>query len=301
MIGIENTSFLLGRGSHFSFKAFMDEENFVITAPKVGSRFMLQVFEKNEVDFRLPSKIYSVKDLEVNENKVKTTGKYQLDYDVEVYEKSLITEWNKIINGTSKKNVVLLYRHPIERFKTAIVQDFASSINENKYDNLFYLIELLLQGGFSEELVMCFLNEFAPLLKIKTGMQILEEKNYNKIYNKVKDLYQYLLKIYTIHASKHGTHHYSDYLSIIYTLMNLRIIKNVISINLDIKGDVENYFQHLTKNKAKTLIPYSNTTSGKELVGDILQENLFIQRSVHSLLKEDLKIYSILNTTIDGL
>ena len=83
--------------------------------------------------------------------------------------------------------------------------------------------------------------------------------------------------------------------------MNLRIIKNVISINLDIKGDVENYFQHLTKNKAKTLIPYSNTTSGKELVGDILQENLFIQRSVHSLLKEDLKIYSILNTTIDGL
>ena len=147
MIGIENTSFLLGRGSHFSFKAFMDEENFVITAPKVGSRFMLQVFEKNEVDFRLPSKIYSVKDLEVNENKVKTTGKYQLDYDVEVYEKSLITEWNKIINGTSKKNVVLLYRHPIERFKTAIVQDFASSINENKYDNLFYLIELLLQGG----------------------------------------------------------------------------------------------------------------------------------------------------------
>jgi len=301
MIGIENTGFLLGKGSHFSFKTFMDEENFVITAPKVGSRFMLQVFEKNEVDFHLPAKIYSVKDLEVTETRVKTTGEYQLDYDVEVYEKSLIQEWNKIINGTSKKNVVLLYRHPVERFKTAIVQDFAASINENRYNNIFYIKELLLQGGFSEELTMLFINDFTKLLERKTGMGFDPEKNYNRIYNQVEKLYKYLLKIYTIHAAKNGTHHYSEYLSIFYTLITLGIFKNVITINLDIKGNIEDYFEHLTKNKAKALIPYSNNENGKELVNDILQENSFIQSSVHNFLKEDLKIYSILNTSIDGL
>lgn len=301
MIGLENKCFLLAKGVHFSFKAFMDEENFVVCAPKVGSRFMLQVFEKNEVDFKLPSKIFSVKDLEVDFNKVQTTGEYQLDYDVEVYENSLINEWNKIINGTSKKNFVLLYRHPIERFKTAIVQDFASSIIENRYNNLFFIKELFLKEGFNEELVMMFIDEFAPQLALKTGMVTESSNNYTELYNQVYPLFKYLLKIYTTHATKHGTHHYSEYLSVFSILNNLGIIKNMISINLDLPGTIEEYFKHLIKNKANTPTPYSNANNGKKLVTEILEEAPFIRKNLHDYLKEDLKIYSILNTKIDGL
>lgn len=301
MIGIQNKGIILGKNAFFSFKVFMDNENFVITAPKVGSRFLLQVFEKNEVDFKLPCHIHSITDLKVKNSQVTTTGEYELDYDVEVYEQSIKNEWNKIIDGKSTKNLVLLYRHPIERFKSAIIQDFAGSITEGRYDNFFYIKELLMNNGFSEEIAMMFITQFGPILSNNTGMTQHQDNAYQQLYIQIEDAFKYLLKVYTSHAVKNGTHHYSDYLSVFDVLDKLGIVKYGTCINLDSKGDLENYFKSYIERKANVPIPHSNAKNGKDLVTKLFEENRFLRENLHKHLKEDLVIYSILNSKIDGL
>jgi hypothetical protein len=296
MIGIQNKGIILGKSPFFSFKAFMDSENFVITAPKVGSRFLLQVFEKNEVDFKLPTHIHSISDLKVTSSQVITTGDYKLHYDVELYEQSLKNEWNKIIDGKSTKTLVFLYRHPIERFKSAIIQDFAGSITEGRYDNFFYIKELLLNKGFSEENAMMFISQFGPILSNNTGMTIRQDNSYQQLYMQVEDAFKYLLKVYTSHAVKNGTHHYNDYLSVFDTLDRLGIVKYGICINLDTK-----YFKSYFEKRANVPQIHSNLKNGKDLIENLVSDNAFIREGLHKYLKEDLVIYSILNSKIDGL
>ena len=301
MIGIQNKGIILGKNPFFSFKAFMDSENFVITAPKVGSRFLLQVFEKNEVNFKLPTHIHSISDLKVTSSQVITTGDYKLDYDVELYEQSLKNEWNKIIDGKSTKTLVFLYRHPIERFKSAIIQDFAGSITEGRYDNFFYIKELLVNKGFSEENAMMFITQFGPILSNNTGMTVSQDNGYQQLYMEVEDAFKYLLKVYTSHAVKNGTHHYNDYLSVFDRLDRLGIVKYGICINLDTKGELEKYFKSYFEKRANVPQIHSNLKNGKHLIENLVSDNKFIREGLHKYLKEDLVIYSILNSKIDGL
>lgn len=302
MIGIDTENILLSGGNTFSFKVFMSEDDFIITAPKVGTRFMLQLFKKNEVNFNIKSKIHSISDLKSKTNKIKTSGEYDIEYDREVYENAIIEEWDKIIDKTSKKNIVILYRHPIERFKSAVIQDFAGALSENRFNGLFFQKELLISdGGFSEEQSMKFLTQFCHSLYENTGMQLHDNDEYLKMYDEMKPLFEYMLEVYLKHAVIHGTHHYSDYLNVFYTLKNIGVFKDVEFINIDTKGVLEDYFKDILGGSTNAPQKFSNNLNGKKILDDILIKNNLIQKRLHSKLKDDLIIYSVLNTKFDEI
>ena len=302
MIGIDTENILLSDGNAFSFKVFMSEDDFIITAPKVGTRFMLQLFKKNEVDFNIKSKIHSISDLKSKTNNVKTSGEYDIKYDREVYENAIIEEWDKIIDKTSKKNIVVLYRHPIERFKSAVIQDFAGALGENRFNGIFFQKELLISdGGFSEQQAMKFLTQFCHSLYENTGMKLHDNDEYLKMYDEMKPLFEYMLEVYLKHAVIYGTHHYSDYLNVFYTLKNIGVFKDIEFINIDTKGVLEDYFKDILGGSTNAPQKFSNNLNGKKILDDILIKNNLIQKRLHSKLKDDLIIYSVLNTKIDGL
>ena len=302
MIGIDTENILLSDGDTFSFKVFMSEDDFIITAPKVGTRFMLQLFKKNEVDFNIKSKIHSISDLKSKTNKIKTSGEYDIEYDREVYENAIIEEWDKIIDKTSKKNIVVLYRHPIERFKSAVIQDFAGALSENRYNGLFFQKELLISdGGFSEQQAMQFLTQFCHSLYENTGMGLQGNDEYLKMYDEMKPLFEYMLEVYLKHTVIHGTHHYSDYLNVFYTLKNIGVFKDIKFINIDTKGVLEDYFKDILEGSTNIPQKFSNNLNGKKILDDILIKNNLIQKRLHSKLKDDLIIYSVLNTKFDAI
>lgn len=306
MIPINPSNIILSRHDYFNFKVFMDETNFVITAPKVGSRFLLYLFKKKDIDIKLPSRIHSAKDLETSADKLgidsESLDSDGIEYDFDLYVESVLEEWSKILKGESSKNLIILYRHPIERFKTAVIQDFAQSIIAEGGNGIIYLKELILNQGFSEEQAMMFLTQFAPSLHSETGMEPSKNNNYYEMYNECEPIFQYILKVYLSHAVKYGTGHYNDYLSVFNTLVQTNIIKNPKYINLESKGELEKYFDYKIQKLGPTKPQiHSNKNLGKKVLDNILIENHYLRDTLHRFLKEDLVIYSILNTNINGL
>ena len=83
------------------------------------------------------------------------------------------------------------------------------------------------------------------------------------------------------------------------------IEKNIIDItnaNNDIdaemlKKNIKSYFEK----RANVPQIHSNLKNGKDLIENLVSDNKFIREGLHKYLKEDLVIYSILNSKIDGL
>ena len=281
---------------------YMKKNLFVICAPKVGSRFMEALWNINKTDVNLlPTfDINNIKSLHINQNNLAPLVEYDhnLEYDEEKYRDSIISEWNKIIDKKSKKKLIVLYRNPLERFKSAIVQDFAAS-QPNQHNNraqLFYTKELLINQKFDAALIKVFLTEFMYLLEDNTSFPEVSNENFERIYKKCEELYNYLIKIYTYHAVTHGTPHYTDYISILHRLeTEYNIFKNITYLNLD-NNELSKFFvKEIKDNKKLDKSNFSNVNNGKQIVSDFIKNDTYLRKNLNNLLKVDLETYSILS------
>jgi hypothetical protein len=285
-----------------TLNVYMNKNFFVICAPKVGSRFMENLWLINKTDVQLPPTFDSnnVKSLHISSDNLAPLVEFENKngYDEEKYRDSLISEWNKIIDKKSEKKLIVLYRNPLERFKSAIVQDFAAS-QPNQHNNraqLFYTKELLINQNFDADLIKVFLTEFMYLLEDNTSFPEVFDEDFERVYKKVEKLYNYLIKIYTYHAVTNGTPHYTEYISILHRLeTEYNIFENITYLNLD-NNELSKFFEKETKdNKALDKINFSNVNNGKQIVSDFIKNDTYLRKNLRHLLKVDLETYSILS------
>jgi len=279
-------------------KIFVNKKNFVITAPKVASRFLHHVFGHNSIEAFLPNEINSKEDL-------KLSFYPQLDFTIkdgsfEEHCNTVLVDWENIIHKKSNKKFIVLYRNPIERFKSAVIQDIQSSFDNMKdYHKFVWLKTIILNGGFDEEITMNFILNFLPLHENKIQIDEVDNEWYFILYNQIKPVYSYLLKLYIEGVFNHNTYHYTNYLKFIYDLAKDELISYPTFVNIETKKNIQTIFNLSTTDNE---IPkYSNSDTGKLLITEILENDLELKNKLNDYLKEDLKIYSILNTKIDGL
>ena len=284
------------------WNVYMNKELFVICAPKVGSRFMGALWGINKTDIKFPPTfdLNNPKSLHISLNNLAPIVPFEnkVEYDEEKYRDLLISEWNKIINKTSEKKLIVLYRNPIERFKSAIVQDFAAS-QPNKNNNraqLFYTKELLINNNFDRALINTLITEFMYLLEDNTSSPEIIDDDFVRVYKKVEELYKFLIKIYTYHAATEGTPHYTEYLSILYRLdTEYNMFENITYLNLD-NGELSKFFiNQFGDNKNLDKSNFSNVNNGKQIVSDFIKNDTYLRKNLKYLLKRDLEIYSILS------
>lgn len=299
MFPFSDKTILLAREESFTFNAHLNKNTFVISAPKVGSRYMEHLFKKQKVVLRINTRFSKKEDLKIKNFKSNIDDNIFLSglhkYDVELYENAVVEEWNNIIDKKSKKEFVVLYRNPFERFKAAIIQDFASAISFNSFNSNFFIKELLLKEGFDDEEILLFLQDFAPILQSKTMSASFNSKiPFEMLYLEMEPMLEYLLKVFIKSAVLKNTHHYSNYISIIHSLdTNFNIFDNIKYINLDGDNEVENYFEKELLNGSPT--KHSNNFNGKALVEKIIKENNILKDSLMMLLNKDILTYSILS------
>ena len=127
----------------------------------------------------------------------------------------------------------------------------------------------------------------------------MDNEWYFILYNQIKPVYSYLLKLYIEGVFNHNTYHYTNYLKFIYDLAKDELISYPTFVNIETKKNIQTIFNLSTTDNE---IPkYSNSDTGKLLITEILENDLELKNKLNDYLKEDLKIYSILNTKIDGL
>lgn len=287
---------------------YMNKNLFVICAPKVGSRFMESLWNIKKTDVTLPPTFNSnnLKSLHISLDNLAPIIEYDknLEYDEDKYRESLVSEWNKIIDKKSEKKLIVLYRNPIERFKSGIVQDFAATQpnQNNNRAQLFYTKELLINNKFDNELIQIFLTEFMYLLEDSTSFPEESDPDFERIYKKCEELYKYLLKIYTYHAVTLGTPHYTEYLSILHRLeTEYNLFENITYLNLD-NNELSKFFEKETKdNKELDKSKWTNINNGKQIVSDFIDNDTYLRKNLNHLLSIDLETYSILSAKSNGL
>ena len=262
----------------YSFNFSQTNKAFFINNPKVGSRYIIEAtsndtttFEINLLDKNIHFKWTSTVDFDSNSS-----------YLNEIYQ-----DWDNIVNNTNKKDIVILYRDPLKRLVSAIIQDSLSLIETDKL-SLYSKFESF---GFSKNDIDLFDKwihsvEHVNNLSIPMGNPTIHEMMW------------YLYKIHIDNILKkddfHATHASPHNLPLVNLLNSINIDKNKIKF-IDIDETPDELGNYLKSIELK--VPtnkHSNNKMGKELVCDILLNHTDYR--LHNNLYGEIVGYDILKT-----
>lgn len=156
----------------FSIKFAQTQKTFFIYNLKIASRF-LESHGLPSIHFNLDGDDCSITNVSTSDPKF------------EEYVKTIYSDWDDILSGNSKKDLVIVYRNPMERLATAIVQDsyfFTTNSNSSTYiypllSNIGYSstdIDKLVHGDdddvvedMTRDLIQIYFNSFVNNLNIE--------------------------------------------------------------------------------------------------------------------------------------
>ena len=243
----------------YKFNLSQTPKSFFINNPKVASRYLCDAVGQNTTRFWL-----NLPDTEIHwyENS-------DLIKDSE-YVDEIRIDWDNIVNNRNKKDIVILYRDPLKRFASAVVQDTFSMMGS--YHARMLLYPALHSYGFMD-------SDVEMLLKWKESAHP-SDYEFVKRYSIAKDtssiplMMKCLYKIYLNNLLKRGdveaSHASSHCVPLLYLLNSLNIDRNKIKF-IDIDETPDELGNYLKSTEINVPInKHSNTILGTELVLDIL-------------------------------
>jgi len=210
--------------NEFSLKFAQTDKSFFIYNMKIASRYLSNVSGFPSLNY-----IVSGNDLKI----INTSPHFHED----VYTNTIIQDWEDVKSGTTKKDIIIVYRNPIDRLASAILQDaysFVLAQNSNLY--IYPLMENL---GYKEHEIDLLYTVFQ-----ETAMWV--EPNKEEILEKMFfDIIGIYFENFLKRASFEDSHYLSHMLPIVKLLTTTNIDTNKITmINLDTQPDeLESYLK----------------------------------------------------------
>lgn len=257
------------------FFMYSSDTHFFIYKAKIASRYLGKAFEKTFGETRQYN-------FHISEDYRKLEPPKSTHNDVKYNQ--IVNDYESIINKTSNKNVIIFYRNPSEKLKSAIIQDFYNCFEPMSYKRLdTYLI-------FKHLNTPEYIKKF--VIRNWHSYSFLDLK---KIDSDILKFYKDALKVYLEHLSNSGykTNHSPNYLFTIYPLIYSEMLdKNKYTLfNID-EYDIKVLFDDIEINTDNT---FSSTNYNfKMLLEDILDENKYILDSFNHTIENELILYDMI-------
>lgn len=269
----------------FNIKFGLTDKCFFIYNLKIASRFLYDIAD-------IPSLVWDISGSKLN---IINYSKHNHDQDFTEYVSNINEEWELIKDGNSKKDILILYRNPINRFITGIVQDTSGLFNN---PNGFHLIHTLLESkGHSDRNL-----KYLPIL-FKKGPHNNYYTEYIELQERImKDLLDIYYESFVSNGNFESSHCNSHLLPLVSILTTTNIDLNKVKmIDIDEEsGELEKYLKKIEIFKTPTNVPYDTTASNnpqyKNYIRDKIIEDNQINKKLYDLLKGELYSYNILKS-----
>jgi len=243
----------------YKFNLSQTPKAFFINNPKVASRYLCEVVRQNTTRFSL-----NLPDTELhwyeNSDLIKDSK----------YVDEIRTDWDNIVNNRNKKDIVILYRDPLKRFVSAIVQDTMGWLGMGQSRLLLY--PALHTFGFTDSDVdmLCHWRESAHPSDYGFVKRYSMDKDTSSIPLMMKCLYKIHLNNLLKRGDVESSHASSHCIPLLYLLNSINIDRNKIKfIDIDETPDeLGNYLKSIEMNVP--INKHSNSILGPDLVYDIL-------------------------------
>ena len=222
--------------------------------------------------------------------------------------KEIEKEWNLILTKQSKKELIIVYRNPIQRLITGLLQDRLHSFivtdengdnDENPKLDMVDDVMILLRGlGYDYPKIESFKNELLNILTHKS----------DKVSNLTNLIFKKLLHLHIEHTIYQGelnnTHICPHNLPLFNLLSSGKLDMNkVILFDLDNSEDSNNYTNLLINNSDYNVNDFSNTSKNpnyfKELTLSVIDESFLDQSKL--LLGGEVIAYHMLNNLKESI
>ena len=268
----------------YLFNFSQTNKAFFINNPKVGSRYLIEACSRDTIRFEV-----NLVDTTISKN----WSKIKINKD-DTYVNEIYQDWDSIVNGTNKKDIIILYRDPLKRLVSAIIQDSLTLIeDENNRLLLYSKFESL---GFSKNDVDLLVNwernvnisslDFVKKYSIANDEPIISEM----MWNVYKIHIDNILKKDNFHAGHASPHN----LPLVYLLNSIKFDMNKVKfIDLDETPDeLGNYLKSIELKVPEN--KHSNNILGPKLVYDILLNHTDYR--LHNTLYGEIIGYNILKS-----
>lgn len=226
-------------------------------------------------------------------NKKIIPAKSDLDY----LQQLVVNDFNDATSNNLKKKVIILYRNPLNRFKSGIVQDFNTSIldNENSYFTLKLLFQLLNADSETKSFV-------------KKNIGSLQHADLKNSPDKIREFFKESLKHYTNYLSEIGFNnpHGVNYIYAFYILLTYGIfdLSNVILCDIDdnlneliSELNIDVNYEH--KNSNSEFIPLVEyVLTHDDVLRDKVKKYLHTETLFYNILKNHPNNFKIEDTQI---
>ena len=271
--------------NEFSIKFAQSDKAFFIYNLKIASRYLEDVAKFPSLHFNLSGDDLKIINCNYNNNNPNDVGRISDDYI-----NTIKSDWENLKISNTKKDIVILYRNPISRLATAILQDSYSFITAR--DSHIYLFPILSKLDYSEKEIEDFL--------ANVGVDnIMNESPY-----KLELFERMVISIIDVYADgfiryseTESSHFNSHLLPLVKLLTTTKIDKNkIIMIDLDSdKESLENYLKKVSlfNPSPDSYSKYHNRTTRLDHIFRLISTP-DISKKVMEKIKGELYAYNIL-------
>jgi hypothetical protein len=254
----------------FSLKIFTTDNCFFICKEKVGSTLLESIYLDSDIQDGL------IFNYSINLVEKKITPIFNFNNTIQL---QTIDDFQNFLNKTLNKKVILLYRNPIKRLQSSIVEDFSSIINNENNDK--FTIDLLFEKFNASEYVMDF------VYKSRTSFTSID---FTDEPDEVIHFFEKCLKEYTLYLSKHNfnNQHGENYLHIFYYLLNENFfdLNNLILCNID---ESNNFDKLIHKFQLNVNFERKNSKSNfRNIMNNVINDEFIQEKIKHKLEVENL-------------
>lgn len=205
--------------------------------------------------------------------------------NIEYLQESVIKDFQDGVSGKLQKKVIILYRNPLKRFKSGIVQDFNSVILDN--GNSDFTLKLLFELLDTNDSVKQF---------VLNNIGSLQHLQLNNSPTGTREFFKESLKYYTQHLADTGFNnpHSRNYIYSFYILLTSNFFELSNIILCDIDENLNELISDLNLN-----VNYEHRNSNSEFIpmmNDVLSDNDIIIGRVKKYLHIENMFYNILKT-----
>lgn len=254
-----------------------------ITVEKVASRFTTRLCGSSRVDVVFLDSTFDR--MEFNKK-----GKASND----ILERT-IKDFEDFLSKTIKKNVIFLYRDPLNRIESGIIQDaFSLFYSINDYD---------INSVYRRMLIKNITSNYPNQKKImKSVIDIAQEDvsdlKLKDVDHDVKKILKDILEIYISKSNSIGNSgHTQNYLYSYFILLNKNIDTNkVILCDIDDKDSFNKMIEQFNIESDGILKSEESHQIRKDILREVLHENPSMESLVNSVITEETIFYDILKS-----
>lgn len=261
-----------------NFRAWNSDKLIVISSPKVASSY-------------LDSKFYETPG---NKNMFSIANDLELKLDINsISSESVVKDLELISTNKNKKDILIVYRNPLEKFLSGTIQDFANIITYGLPYNNFLIDYLLTESSIETNYI--FKSKDTIFNNIQNINTPKEDEKFKKYYLELLRIYVNFYINNTI-TSDHATSN----LYLLYPFINEKIVdKNKIKFfDIDSTSDVtleDILLKYEITSKRKEV--RNSQKKNSELLSKMISNDSDLMSKLHHNLKQETFFYNLLKNS----